>query len=108
MHDKGCICPITIDGTGFHIYEPGPFDCRWYLHKFHGPAICYEINVCIQTGWIVWINGPFAPGDWSNLSITQYGIAKWLDHGQKYLADGGCRSQDGNVETPTGHNNHDQ
>jgi len=27
---------------------------------------------------------------------------------EKYLADGGYRSQDGNTETPTGHNNHDQ
>jgi len=97
-----------IDGTDFYIYEPGSFNCRWYSHKSHGPVICYEIGVWIQTGWIVLINGPFAPGDWSNLNITWYGIAKQLDHGEKYLADRGYRSQDGNVESPTGHNNHDQ
>jgi len=57
------------------------------------PSICYEIGICIQTDWIVWINGPFVPGDWSNLSIAGYGVAKWLDCGEKYLVDGGYRSQ---------------
>jgi len=31
--------------------------------------------------------------DWSNLSIAGYGVAKWLDCGEKYLVDGGYRSQ---------------
>jgi hypothetical protein len=28
-------------------------------HKFDGPGLRYEIAVCILTGWIVWVMGPF-------------------------------------------------
>jgi len=79
-----------------------------FSHKFKGPGLCYEVGVCIQTGWIVWINGPYALGDWSDLAIACYSIATKLDPGEKYLADGGYSSQDGNAETPTGLHNHDQ
>jgi len=83
-------------------------DPRWFSHKFKGPGLCYKVGVCIQTGWIVWINGPYALGDWSNLAITCYGVAHKLGPGEKYLADGGYSSQDRNVETPTGLKNHNQ
>ena len=102
------ICRVTIDGSDFRICEPAPFDRRWYSHKFHGPGLRYEIGVCIRTGWIVWICGPFAPGDWPDLNIARHRLAHKLDRGEKYLADGGYRNSDGNAETPTGHKNRDQ
>jgi hypothetical protein len=50
---------MTVDGTDFWVYEPTPFDTQWYSHKINGPALRYEVAVCIKkTGWIVWIN-PF-------------------------------------------------
>ncbi len=108
MNTNHSVCLVTIDGTDFHLQEPTVFNPRWFSHKFKGPGLCYEVGVCIQTGWIVWINGPYAPGDWSNLAIACYGIAGKLDPGKKHLADGGYSSQDGNAETPTGLHNHDQ
>jgi len=108
MNDKGCICLVTVDGIDFEINEPGPFHKRWYSHKSNGPGLRYEIGICIQTGWIVWRNGPFACGDWADLSIARYAITERLGRGEKYLADGGYRSQDGNAETPTYLDNPDQ
>ena len=108
MNTNHSVCLVTIDGTDFCLREPTEFDPRWFSHKFKGPGFRYEVGVCIQTGWIVWINGPYAPGDWSDLAIARYGIATKLDPGEKYLADGGYSSQDGNAKTPTGLHNHDQ
>ena len=64
MADPGQRCKITVDGTDFRIQEPSPFDPKWYSHKFRGPGLRYEIGVCIKTGWIVWVNGPFPAGAW--------------------------------------------
>jgi len=60
-HNNEC-CLVTIDGTDFEILEPTPFDKQWYSHKFKGPGLCYEITVCIKTGWIVAFSGPFEAG----------------------------------------------
>jgi hypothetical protein len=32
------------------------------------------LGVCIRTGWIVWLHGPFAPGDWNDLMIFRDGL----------------------------------
>ena len=57
--DGSSICLISIDGTDCPVMEPWPFDGRWYSKKFNGPGVKYEIGVCIATGHIVWVNGPF-------------------------------------------------
>ena len=41
---------ISVDGTDCRIYEPEPFDTKWYSHKFNGPGLRYEIGVCIVSG----------------------------------------------------------
>lgn len=52
-------CLMSVDGTDCPVNEPWPFDGVWFSEKFNGPAIKYEVGVCIKTGFIVWINGPF-------------------------------------------------
>ena len=68
----------------------------------------YEVGICIQTGKIVWTNGPFACGEWNDLRIARSALIYELDEEEKALADGGYN--DGGIffETPTGHNNFDQ
>ena len=39
----------------------------WFSHKFNGSG--YKLGVCIQNGWIVWVNGPFPTGDFPDLDI---------------------------------------
>jgi hypothetical protein len=100
---------VTLDGTDFRTCETMPFNPKWYSHKFKGPALRYEIAVCIQTGWIVWIHGPFPPGKFPDIKIARKSIHHELDVGEKYLADGGYRDGvAGLAVTPTGLNNEDQ
>lgn len=108
MKDNGSICKISVDGTDFRIYEPKPFDSMWYSHKFRGPGVRYEVGVCIQTGWIVWINGPFPCGTWPDLRIARSALIDALDSGEKYLADGGYKDGGVFAVTPNGLNSTEQ
>ena len=56
--DTGNDALVTVDGTDFRIQEPIPFNRRWYSKKFNGPALRYEVGISINTGYIVWFNGP--------------------------------------------------
>jgi len=108
MKDKGCICLVTCDGTDFKIDEPTPFSSKWYSQKFKHAGLRYEVCICIQTGWIVWINGPYPPGFWPDLSISRDGLNQALDRGEKFLADGGYADSHGWSFTPTGYNTREE
>jgi DDE superfamily endonuclease len=100
---------MTVDGTDFRIQEPVPFCSKWYSHKFNGPGLRYEVGVCIQTGWIVWLHGPFPCGKYSDRSIFRRALEKLLDPYEKILADGGYQdAEGGTTETPNGLNTYDQ
>jgi hypothetical protein len=58
------------------------------------------VAVCISTGWIVWLNGPYRCGSWNDLKIAKDGLHHILDHGERYIADGG-------YNTPQALNPHD-
>jgi hypothetical protein len=58
-YQAGTHCLISVDCIDCMINEPWPFDEKWYSQKFNGPGVKYEIAVCIKTGYIVWMNGPF-------------------------------------------------
>lgn len=59
LYDGTTSCLMSVDGTDCPVFEPWPFDPKWYSQKFNGPGIKYEVAVCIKSGDIVWINGPF-------------------------------------------------
>ena len=63
------LCLVRVDGTDFWICEPKPFAKDFYSHKFAKAGLRYEVGVCIQTGLIVWINGPFAAGKYNDITI---------------------------------------
>lgn len=62
---------ITVDGTDFWIQKQAPFDKKWHSHKFKGPGLRYVLGVNIQLGHIVWTNGPFPCGHWSDIKIAR-------------------------------------
>ena len=95
-------CLITVDGTDFWIQEPTEFDPKWYNHKINGPAVSYEVAMCVKTGEIVWINGPFAAGRWDDRGIARLCLNEMLDDGEKYIADGGYFDGYQWAETPDG------
>ena len=78
-----------MDGTDFWIPEPTPFDRKWYSHKFNHAALRYEIAMCIQTGWIVWVNGPFCAGSFSDVRIFREGLKNHLHFDERVEVDRG-------------------
>ena len=108
MADPGQRCKIMVDGTDFRIQEPASLNLKWYSHKFRGPGLCYEIGVCIKTGWIVWVNGPFPAGAWLDREIARSGINRHLENNECYVGDGGYYHGGQWAKTPTGHNNTEQ
>ena len=60
MGDIGNDALVTIDGTDMKVQMH--FDKRYFSHKFHSKGLRYEVGICILTGCIVWINGPFRCG----------------------------------------------
>ena len=108
MEDNGSVCLVSVDGTDFKINEPTPFSKKWFSHKENHAGLRYEVGICIQTGWIVWTNGPYPPGHWPDLSISRDGLTDMLDRHELFLADGTYKDKHGWCDTPTGLNNKDQ
>lgn len=99
---------MTVDGTDFRIQEQAPFDRKWYSHKFKGPGLRYEVGVNIQLGHIVWTNGPFPCGQWSDIKIARNCLVDLMSEDEMALADGGYRDNYDRFDTPNGLNNEDQ
>lgn len=85
---------ISVDGIDCAVQEPYPFSERIFSKKLNGPGFKYEVGVCIATGDIVWINGPFEAG--------MHDVTIFQDHGLKdALCDDEC------VEVDNGYNGDD-
>ena len=86
-----------MDGVDFEIQEPFPFKKdyseKWFSHKFKGPGLRYEILLCIQTGDIVSVSGPFPCGSWPDLEIFKLKTPE-LDAGERVEADRGYSGLD--------------
>ena len=85
---------MTIDGTYCEIQEPSTFDKMWFSHKFKGPGLRYEVAVCIQTGDIVWINGPYKCGRWPDITIFRHRLKALLLPREQVEADKGYRGDE--------------
>ena len=60
--------------------------------------------MCIQTGWIVWINGPFAPGDWPDLVLAlEGGLVHMFEGDERAVADKGYRGWPEYFDVPWEH-----
>eukprot|EP00536_Pseudo-nitzschia_multiseries_P016490 jgi/Psemu1/46397/gm1.46397_g len=64
-----------------------------HSHKFNGPAVKYEVGVCLKTGWIVWINGPFV-GSKNDGTIFKEGLSNLLHDDEAVEVDRGYRGDD--------------
>ena len=73
-------------------------------------GVRYEVGISISNLWISWVNGPFPCGSWTDLRIAWLagGIQEMMDHGERYIADGGYRDGGDFGITPTGLNNVEQ
>lgn len=85
----GRVFDASVDGVDVSIFEPVPFDRKWYSHKSNTPALRYEVAVSIEKGEIVWINGPFPAGESNDLQIFRRGLKYILDLEEVMVADKG-------------------
>lgn len=76
-----------------------PINKRWFSHKFRSAGVRYEVGVCIQTGDICWINGPFMCGLWPDINIFRVGLKGRLAANELVVADKGYRG-DPKCKTP--------
>lgn len=78
---------MSVDTVDFRI----PFHGRkFHTHKWKfGSGLRYEAAVCILTGELVWINGPFEPGIWNDVSIFRSCLLSMLEDGERVEADDG-------------------
>ncbi len=75
-----------------HIPQQGPAISgnQFSLHKFKGKCgLRCEIGVDILAGNIVWVNGPFAAGKYTDIEIFRLGLAHWLEEFKRVEADDG-------------------
>lgn len=94
----------SVDGTDFVTTGTYPFDPKWYSHKSNGPGLRYEKCLNIQTGNIVWVNGPFPPGEWLYIVIARYMLIHELLPNKMVIANGGYNDNYQYFITPTGRN----
>ena len=92
-------CWISVDCMDMGIDEPYPYEKvwsnRWYSKKENGAGVRYEIGVCIATGYIVWINGPFACGQLNDWDIfSKKGLKDNLDEYERVETDRGYLAGD--------------
>ena len=100
INSRGKTCLVSVDGTDCPINDPKPFNSKWYSHKFKRAGVRYEVAVCIQTGDIVWVNGPYPCGRWPDISIFRDKLKWKLAAGEKVEADRGYRGEKQYIRTP--------
>ena len=97
IDDEGEDCKVGFDTVDFRFQQiriPDPkrpgktmINKALYSWKFRGPGLRYEVATSIKTSDVVWINGPFAPGDYDDLSIFRLGLKHMLQDGKRGEAD---------------------
>lgn len=98
--DIGNQALVTIDGTDMKVEMR--YNKDFFSHKFKSGGLRYEVGVCIATGHIVWIHGPFRCGK-NDISISRTGILRGpLEEGETCEADNGYQGEDWYIKTPAG------
>ena len=97
MNDLGNDARVTIDGTDMHCELR--FDKRFYSHKFNKGGLKYELGLCIRSGSIVWINGPFRCG-MPDITVSRQAILYALSEDERVEADLGYRGEQLKINTP--------
>ena len=102
-------CLMSVDGTDFQIEQKGPAvkGNAYGSHKLAGKSgLRYELGICIRTGHLVWIEGPYAAGQWNDIAIFNNCLASFLDPNERVEADNGYRGHEDKIKCPKNASNH--
>ena len=100
INDNGSECKVSVDGTDFRVQQFQPYDEKWKSHKFEAPRLRYEVGVAIQTGYIVWLNGPFKAGEFNDIMIFRQALKGMLKNGERVEADKGYLGEHAHIDVP--------
>ena len=105
--DKGNDCLVSCDGVDFKIAEHGR---AFSSHKFKKRSgLRYELCLCILTGDIVWLNGPYECGMWPDISVFRDSLKSHLEPNERVEADDGYVGEHPEcVKCPQGFANEEQ
>jgi hypothetical protein len=85
--DRNADCLVSVDGVDCRVPNHGP---SFSSHKFAKKGgVRYEVALCIQTGDIVWINGPYNCGQWTDIKIFREALIHELEEAERVEADDG-------------------
>ena len=62
--------------------------------KYNCPALRYEVGTCLLSNDIVWIAGPYFPGDWNDILIFRQESMENLEENERVEADDGYLGED--------------
>lgn len=105
--DIGNDCLISVDGTDFKVTCN---EAAFRSYKFRKNGLRYEVGICIMTGHIVWLMGPFPAGDWNDITIFRFALKHMLEEHERVEADDGYRGENpGAAKIPgSQYHNHDK
>ena len=96
-------CTMTIDGTNFQIPQKGfaKKGDTFASHKYVGKsALRYKPGVDILAGNLVWIQGPYPAGKYTDIKIFNKVLRNFLEPGERVEADEGYRGHPDKIKCP--------
>ncbi len=97
-HDVLNDCTMTVDGTDFRIPQKGAATKgNAFASK---SALRYELGVDILTGNLVWIQGPYPAGKYTDITIFNKVLRNFLEPGERIKANEGYRSHPDKIKCP--------
>jgi hypothetical protein len=90
-HDLLNNCMMTVDGTDLRIPPKGiatkgnAFASHKYTRK---SALCYELGVNILAGNLVWIQGPYPAGKYTDITIFNKVLRHFLSRPTRAILSG--------------------
>ena len=74
-------------------YAKKAFLVRLEVDQVNEPGVWEEVGLCICTGKIVKIHGPFPCGQWPDIKVFWHALISELEEGEKVEADLGYRGK---------------
>ena len=95
---------MTVKETDFQVPQHGAATVGnpFRSHKFAGKsALRYEPGVSILGGDLVWIQGPYPAGKFTNITIFNKVLHHFLDPGERVEVDEGYTGHPNKIVCPT-------
>ena len=94
-------CFMSSDCVDCPVFESWPWSKRMFSKKFNGPGVKYDVGVCIKTGHIVWLDGPFVASA-SESTIFKNGLGQHICEDEKVEVDSGPKGDSRLVQPHVG------